>query len=184
MALPTDVPSSFLGAPERMYLIDLKTSEVMTAQFNPAELNETLKVARAKLHPPGLPHERLQYSYTENHRVTFELIYDALSDPEASVEGNLDARNFLMSLCYPKQGVRSVNDGADTRVLFVWPNMISLTAVISELRFKHSRFARTGESTFFKVDVSIEEIRDGVPLTSEEVRKVGTLRVPDDLEIE
>jgi hypothetical protein len=126
---------------------------------------------------PGSSHEKLHYDHTENHKVTFELTYDALTG-DGAVDDNLDARKFLMSLCYAKRGARTVREGAPSRILFVWPEMISITAVISELKFKHQRFNAEGKSTFFKVDVSLEEIRD-LRLTSEEVRQNGTQRVSD-----
>ncbi len=164
--------------PRRMSITDLKTVETVEAQFNPSEFEETLRVNWARLHPPGLSHERLQYDHTENHKVTFELIFDAMqADGISGVDRNLDARAFLLSLCYAKRGARTVNDGEATRVLFMWPGFISLTAVIAELKFKHSRFNLAGQPSFFKVAVSLEEIRD-TRLTSEEVRQVGTNRGP------
>lgn len=177
MATLNDVPSSFLAKPERMYVVDLKTLEEMTAQFNPAEFEETIKVVWSKLISPGLSHERTHYSHTENYKMSFELIFDALAGG-GTVDGNLDARDFLQSLCYAKAGARTVNDGEPTRVLFVWPGMASFTAKIDELKFKHSRFNSQGRSTYFKVDVQLEEIRDQ-RLTSEEVRENGARRLSD-----
>ena len=174
-----DISLSFLTKPNRMYITDLTTLETMEAQFNPAEFDEVLKVRWARFNSPGLSHERLHYDQTENHKVSFELTYDALAG--ATVDGNLDARNFLLSLCYPKAGARTVNDGEPTRVLFVWPNMISISAVIGELKFKHSRFNKQGKSTFFKVDVQLEELRD-TRLTSEDVRQTGVRRRSDNPE--
>jgi hypothetical protein len=182
MASPSDVPSSFLAKPERMYLSDLKTLETMTAQFNPAEFEEVIKVKWARFSSPGLSHERMHYDQTENYKTTFELIYDALAGG-GSVDGNLDARNFLMSLCYAKAGARTVSDGEASRVLFVWPGMISITAVIGgDLKFKHQRFNKQGRSTFFKVNLSLEEMRFS-RLTSEEVRQNGTRRLSDPSQI-
>jgi len=179
MAIANDIPSSYLAIPARMHLSDLKTLETMNAQFNPAEFDEIVKVRWARLPSPGLSHERLHYDQTENHKITFELIFDAMEG--GTVEGNLDARNFLLSLCYAKAGARTVSDGEPTRVLFVWPGMVSLTAVIGEVKIKHTRFNKEGRSTFFKADISLEEIRDE-RLTSEEVRQTGTQRRSDGLE--
>lgn len=176
MATLNDVPSSYLAKPERMYVVDLKTLEEMTAQFNPAEFEETIKVVWSKLISPGLSHERTHYSHTENFKLTFELIFDALAG--GTVEGNLDARDFLQSLCYAKAGARTVSDGEPTRVLFVWPGMVSITAAIGELKFKHTRFNSQGRSTYFKVDVQLEEVR-AERLTSEEVRENGARRLSD-----
>ncbi len=177
MAAPDDIGSGFLATPMVMYLSDLKTLETMQAQFNPAEFTESVKVVWARLSPPGLSHERLHYDHTENYKASFELTYDALVQT-GDVDDNLDARKFLMSLCYARRGARTVSDGAPPRVLFVWPEMVSITAVITDLKFKNTRFNRVGSATFFKVDVSLEEIRDE-RLFSEDVRRNGTQRVPE-----
>lgn len=158
----------------KMYLTDLKTLETLTAQYNPDAFEEIIHVMWARLQPPGLSHARLQYDHTDNHRVVYELIYDALDG--GNVDGNLDARNFLQSLCYSKRGAQTVADGEATRLLFVWPGMLSLTCVIDgEMKFKHTRFGVDGRTTFFTVTMQLSEIRD-TQLFSEDVRQNGTQR--------
>ena len=168
---------------QRMSITDLTTLEEVEMQFNPSELTETVRIDWARLRIPGLSHERLQFNHTENYKATFRLIFDALTENSSGISirrgndaaRNLDTRNFLMSLCYPKQGAATVSDGEAPRVLLVWPNLISLTAKIDELKFHHSRFALDGTPTFFEVDITLEEIRD-TRLTSEDVRASGTQR--------
>ena len=176
-----DVALSYLQRPEHVLsLADLSTGEEVEMQFNPAEMNMGIAVTWARLHPVGLSHERLQYDHTENSKFTFQLVFDELifrSDTRSASKGlaALDVQNFLLSLCYSKRGAATVNDGEIKRTLFVWPNFIALTAVITSLKFKWSRFNLLGQPTFFTVDVAIEEIRDE-RLFSEDVRKSGLQR--------
>jgi len=161
----------------KMFIRDLKTLERLEAQFNPDHLEETLNVEWVRLAIPGLSHRRKQYNYTDDHKISFELIFDALL---ADVDGGgmqsiEDARRFLLSLCYAKRGAQRVQDGQATRVLFVWPKFMSLTCVITSLKFKHARFNVEGRPSYFTVSVSVEEIRDA-RLDSEAVRNDGTLR--------
>ena len=157
----------------QMYFQDLKTLEVMTAQFNPAKLDEVVSVVWNDLVIPGLSHARKQYSHTKNHAITFELIFDSLQ------AGNVidldDARKFLLSICYSKKGSQNVQDGEATRVLFVWPNLFSLTCVITNLKMSHTSFNLQARPTYMTATISIEEIRDA-RIFSEDVRNDGTQR--------
>lgn len=177
MATLTDANAKWAALqqkPPKMYLTDLVTLETMTAQYNPDAFEEVVHVLWARLNPPGLSHSRLQYDHTENHKIQFELIYDALDGGD--VDGNLDARKFLMSLCYSKRGAQNVADGQASRVLFVWPQFVSLTCVIDgELKIKHTRFGVDGRPTYFTASMQLSEIRDA-RLFSEDVRSTGTQR--------
>ena len=86
-----------------------------------------------------------------------------------------DWRRFLLSLCYPSGAAGSIVDGGPPRVLFVWPELFSMTVVVSGLKIRHTRFARTGGTTRYFATLTVEEIRD-VRITSEDVRRQGTRR--------
>lgn len=167
---------SLAQKPERMYFQDLRTLEILTAQYNPTELEEALGVEWARLSPPGFSHKHLQYVGTENLTYTFDLIFDAAVEG-TSLTDILRARRFLMSLCYARRGAQNVREGQAPRFLFVWPTLVSLTAVISgALTFKHETFNVRGTPTRFSVKMKLEEIRD-VRLYSEDVRDEGTERI-------
>ncbi len=157
----------------RMYIQDLKTLEVLTAQFNPAKLDEVLAVDWTRLVVPGLSHRRHQYNYTDNHKFTFELIFNALE--AGNVTDMAEARKFLLSICYSKRGAQNVNEGEASRVLFVWPNLCSMTCIVTNVKISHTSFNLNGEPTFYTASLSIEEIRD-TRLFSEDVRNDGTQR--------
>ena len=160
--------------PARMSLTNLATGMSVEAQSNPPELEETIDVNWARPAVPGLSHEPLQYSHTSNLKHGLTLTFDAL-DPTYDPARILLARRFLQSLCVPRQAAQDIGSGAPPRVLFVWPNLISLTCVITSLGFKYSRFRLDGTPTLFTVKVALEEIRD-VRLTSEDVLASGTQR--------
>jgi hypothetical protein len=190
--------------PQRMTLWRLWNSndpddkgEFLMAQFNPAELEETLKVDWAKHGAPGSTQKRHHYVGTENYGYSFELIFDALlaeyweigksGEIQRSLEGGpradlrqglpsiLKQRRQLQSFCFPRRGSTSMKDGEAPRILFFWPNLLSLTCVITDLHFKYERFNASGAPTYFNVKVQLEEIRD-VRLHSEDVMADGTFR--------
>lgn len=158
--------------PPRVTFSNVETAQDCTAQFNPDEVKERIKVNYKDLEVLGHSHKPRQYLNTDNWSGSFTLGFDALSQYEGSVHRS---RLFLMSLCYPRRGAASVLDGAPPRVLFSWPNLLSLTCVIDELDFTHKRFSSTMRNTLWTVDVKITEVRD-VRLHSEDVLAFGTLR--------
>jgi len=160
--------------PARMSIANVATGESIEAQLNPSELEEALEVAYNRLTIPGLSHQPLQFTNTGNLKLTFELMFEAL-EPAADLPRLLLARRFLQSLCYPPRGAQDVRSGGPPRALFIWPNLASLTCVITGLTFKHQRFNLEGTPVQFSAKVTLEEIRD-VRLTSEDVYLDGTER--------
>lgn len=159
--------------PPKMYIRDLNTLEQIAVQFNPAKLDESLAVEWAHLKPPGLSHEKLHYDHTGNHKISLELIYDSILDGDTKPLSEM--RKFLLSLCYARKGAQSVREGEAPRLLFFWPALMSLTCVIKDVKFSHTRFNNIGHPTYCVITLAIEEIRDA-RLFSEDVRQIGTQR--------
>lgn len=167
---------SFARRPPRVTFTNVETGKDCTAQFNPEEVKEKVKANYKGLDVLGMSHKPLQYINTENYVATFTLGFDALSVYEGTSGNNAySARLFLMSLCYPRRAAQGVPDGAPPRVLFSWPNLLSLTCVVTDLDFTHKRFNSALQSVWWTVDVRIEETRL-VRLHSEDVLAYGTLR--------
>jgi hypothetical protein len=160
--------------PARMSIANVSTGDSVDAQFNPTELEETLEVNWARLTVPGLSHQPLQFVNTGNTKMSFELHFEA-QDPTTSLDQLLRDRRFLQSLCYPRRGASTVAAGTPPRALFIWPNMVSLTCVVTALSFRYTRFNLEGTPIEFACRVSLEEIRD-VRLFSEDVLNDGTQR--------
>ena len=158
--------------PARMSIANMTTGDSIEAQFNPTEFEETLEVNWARLTVPGLSHQPLQFINTGNAKFSLELYFDA-----TGLESDSFAlpRRFLQSLCYPKRGAQDVIGGGPPRALFIWPEIISLSCVLTGLSFKHKRFNVDGAPSQYTAKLSLEEIRD-VRLLSEDVLANGTAR--------
>ncbi len=162
--------------PDRMTITNLVTASTVEMQYNPTEIEETLAVVYAHQVIPGLSHEVLQYTNTKNLAISFDLAFDALANSkDYDVDDALNARRFLQSLCYPRRGATTIRGGAPARSLFVWPNLYTLSTVITSLKIKFTRFALNGTPTAFVASLQIEEIRD-FRLTAEDVLADGTQR--------
>ncbi len=174
MALPLDrqaLEGSLVQRPPKMYVQDLKTLEILEAQYNPTSLERLITVDWARLTIPGLSHRVLNYNFTDNTKVTIELVYDAMNDG-STVPGLLHAAKFMESLCYTKKGAQNIVAGQPTRVLFKWPGVVSLTCVVSSLKIKFERFNKQAEPTYLRLTITLEEIRDS-RLFSEDVLEAG-----------
>lgn len=161
--------------PERMHLANLLTQEELEAQFNPTELKEHIAVNYARLGILGMSHQPLQYQYTGNHEFNFEMFFRVYDDRGNRIDDMDNARRFLLSLTVPPRGAQSIAGGAPPRVLFVWPNLASLTSVITDLSINHTLFNIDGRSLHNSASVKLEEIRD-VRIFSEDIRLRGTLQ--------
>ena len=157
-----------------MAIANVATGESVEAQFNPTEFEEALEVNWARQTVPGLSHQPLQFVNTGNAKFTLELNFE-VQDPNADLDQIHHARRFLQSLCYPRRGAEDVASGGPPRALFVWPNVVSLTCVVTALSFKYGRFNVEGTPVQFTAKVTVEEIRD-MRLLSEDVLADGTRR--------
>ena len=160
--------------PARMSIANVSSGESVEAQFNPTEFEEALDVNWTRQTVPGLSHQPLQFVNTNNAKFTLELNFEVLDDT-TDIDQIHYSRRFLQSLCYPQQGAEDIAGGGPPRVLFVWPNVVSLTCVITSLSFKYGRFNVDGMPIQFTSKVALEEIRD-VRLLSEDVLSNGTQR--------
>ena len=160
--------------PARMSIANVATGESVEAQFNPSEFEEALEVNWTRQTVPGLSHQPLQFVNTGNVKFTLELNFE-VQDPSTDLDTIHQGRRFLQSLCYPRRGAEDVVGGGPPRALFVWPNVISLSCVVTALSFKYGRFNLDGTPVQFTAKVTLEEIRD-VRLLSEEVLADGSQR--------
>lgn len=160
--------------------------KMVEAHFNPVALEKVIKVHWNKLPVPGLSHQRHQYHHTENVQFKFDLQFEALqitlhTKGQSAVRG-FDGPNgigtaarFIESLCYPAGDAQSVQDGAPPRVLFFWPNFLSITCVVAEEHWKTTMFAQDGTPRRQTCSLTLEEIRD-TRLTSSDVLRKGDRR--------
>lgn len=165
------------ATPERMSLVNLANGAQLDAQFNPEELQESIGAVYAKQAVLGYSHQVKQFVHTEDLGVTFTLYFSSFDGPDRH-KLNMAARRFLHAACYPRAlGAGTLAHAGAPRVLFVWPELVSLTCVVTKVAFTHRRFRRAGAPVVFAAAVSIEEIRDAF-IGMEDVFAVGTERPP------
>ena len=160
--------------PPRITLHNIGSGETVEMPFFPSTLTERIVVSYSRQKVVGMSHTILQYANTENYTLPGLSFFFRATTPE-ELAANLSARNFLMSLCVAREGARAVRDGGPPRILFIWPQMISLTTKITNLQLQHTKFNVRGASTIYSAKFDLEEIRDA-RLTSEQVRTFGTIR--------
>jgi hypothetical protein len=152
--------------PPRMSLTNMVTGETNTAQYNPEKLEESLSSSWARLSPPGMSHQVLQFTCTENQKYSIELFLVANTTQDA-LRMQI-TRRFILSLLVPVGGAATVVGGGPPRVLFVWPRTLSVTSVITSAKFSHELFKRNGQTRVMKISLDLEEIRDA-RVTSDEI---------------
>ncbi len=169
---------SFAGSagarPPRVSLTNLRTGETVEMPFTPEQFVETVAVNWARRAIVGMSHETLQYGNTGNYKLENLDFFFRGTTPE-EVDLIHEGRKFLLSLAYAPEGAENLRDGAPARILFFWPQVVSMTCVLMNLRITHQKFNVEGRTTIFRARFSLEEARD-VRLTAETVRAQGTQR--------
>ena len=162
-------------APQKVQLVNIEVDKTLDAQFNPTEFEEQLGVNYSKMTVPGLSHQVIQYTNTENVSYSLELFFDAT---DLGIQGSariLESRRFLYAACHPLATPGRIVGGGAPRILFIWPDMISLMCVMTKLSFKYTRFNKYLGPTAYTANVTLEEIRSSL-VTMEEVLENGTTR--------
>jgi hypothetical protein len=139
-------------------------SEIVKAQFNPDQLRETIATHWNRFDIPGNSHQPLQYGYTGNDHIEFELLFDAGKAPQpikpVVVTNLLAIRRQLKSWHYLKRGDSLQGIGDTQRLLFSWPNFGAMTCVLVSSAYTYEAFNSIGQMTAFRVQVQLEEISD------------------------
>jgi len=159
---------------QRVYFRDLRRKVDIVLPYVPNKVSETILVDWVRHNVVGMSHQPLHYVGTQNHSFdSLELFFKAESTED--VTNIAEGRRNLMAACYPLNVNTDVERGSASRLLFIWPNLFSMTCVIKSLRITHEKFNHEGQPVQFRAVLSLEEIRD-VRLGSEEVANFGTNR--------
>ena len=155
--------------------------------FNPDQVGLAAGAEWARIAVPGLSHEVLQYSHSMSDEMTFTLQWSALEAirrlrnaqapgeqmRRASVRrlpvNNIDPflkirelteslpfvyRDFLKSFTVPVEAGR-----APSRCMFIWPNMVSMIAVITDVDFSFTKISTQGLPMAWSCNLSFVELR-------------------------
>jgi hypothetical protein len=158
--------------PPRCRLVNVTTGESMACLFNPTQISEKVQVSYNRLAVPGLSHQVLQFQSTGNRQlpgVEFYLDKFFAAEQPGSTD-ILEFRRFLRALTVPPAGTKGVADTAPPRTLFLWPKVITIETVITDLEFQFRQFASDGSVLVYQATCTFEEISD-VRMTSESLRK-------------
>lgn len=161
--------------PARMSLVNLVTGDERVAQYNPEELEEKIGVAFADLQVPGLSHKRSHFLNTENVTFSFELFYSCVNGSgPAGLQAMKEDRKFIYALTHPWRA-DGIERGGSPRVLFVWPQLVSLTCKVRNVTFRYTSFNKEGAPTRWSAKMELFEIRDAF-VGMEDILSQGTER--------
>ncbi len=158
--------------PPRCSLVNITTGEAMDCLFNPTQLSEKVQVNWNRLAVPGLSHQILQFQSTSNRQISgVEFYLDAFFAAEQQGAPDiLDFRAFLRALTVPPEGTEGVPATAPPRTLFIWPEVLTVEAVLTGVEFQYRQIGVDGTVLVYAATVSFEEILD-VRVTSEQLRE-------------
>jgi hypothetical protein len=146
----------------------------MECLLNPTQLSERVQVNWNRLQVPGLSHQVLQYQGTGNRQLSsVEFYLDKLFAAEQPGDTDiLEFRRFLSALTVPPRGTEGVPATAPPRVLVVWPNVLTVETVLTDLEFEYRRFGVDGRVLVYTATCGFEEILDS-RIASEDLRQEG-----------
>ena len=157
--------------PPRCVLVNVTSGESMECLFNPTQLTEKVQVNWSRLAVPGLSHQVLQFQSTANRSLAgVEFYLDRFFATEQPGEPDImEFRSFIRALTVPPSGTEGVVDTAPPRTLFIWPEVITVETVVTDVEFQYRQVAIDGRVLVYAATVTFEEILD-VRVTSEERR--------------
>lgn len=160
-----------------MSLGNLDTGDTLEVQYNPTELKGALEPVYNRLQIQGMSHELLQYANTKNFLVEFDLNFDAVTQYRGGVYPVAAARKFLMSLGYSRRSSANqlLSNGSPSDVVFLWPNLYSLTCKLGTYAETLKTFAQDGSLLRWSAHLKLEEVRD-LRLWADDVLVQGTIR--------
>jgi hypothetical protein len=82
----------------------------------------------------------------------------------------LEFRAFLRALTVPPEGTEDVAATAPPRVLFIWPEVVTVECVVASVEFTYKQLAVDGTVLVYAASVTFEEILE-TRVTSEELRE-------------
>ena len=158
--------------PPRCVLVNVTSGESMECLFNPTQLTEKVQVNWSRLAVPGLSHQVLQFQSTANRSLAgVEFYLDRFFATEQPGEPDImEFRSFIRALTVPSSGTEGVVDTAPPRTLFIWPEVITVETVVTDVEFQYRQVAIDGRVLVYAATVTFEEILD-VRVTSEELRE-------------
>lgn len=159
--------------------MDIGKSETLIAHYNPTEVEAGVEIEWNRFSSPGSSYAHMHYSGTKNYTTEFELYFSAQTPRE--VVYITRSRNLLHRWCNPRH-----ENGWSLglpRLWMYWENSWALQCYIVECKFKHLKFALSGETVRFTAQIKLEEAADqfkflGDHSVPQRFRQLDTSTVP------
>jgi hypothetical protein len=141
----------------RCVLVNVESQERFECLLNPEGLTEKISVNYRRQVVPGLGYQPLQYESTSNRQVpSLEFVLDQRFSPsEGGAAHILRFRSFLLTLTQPTD---SEIPSAPPRVLVVWPDVLTLEGVLSEVEFRYQALTADGAVLAYIATCTFEEV--------------------------
>ena len=143
--------------PPRCVLANVTSGETFECLFNPGQLLERVSVGWNRLIVPGLDHQPLQFQSTGNRQLVgvefyLDRLFAAAQPSDADI---LTFRGFLRALTIPPSAGQ-----APPRLLVVWPSVITIEAVLTDLELAYRQVGLDGSPLVYTATCTLEEIVD------------------------
>jgi len=137
-------------------LANASTGEALQCLFNPTQLSEKVQVNWSRLSVIGLDHQPLHYQGTGNRQVSsLEFYVDKFFASEGHGDPDILAfRNFLRAFTRPAE-----TELEPPHALIVWPGVLTLEGVVTELEFQYRQFGSDGNVLVYAAVCGFEEVR-------------------------
>ena len=142
-----------IARPPRVTVANVASSETLECLFNPTQLSEKVQVNWSRLGVIGLGRQPLHYQSTSNRQLpSVEFYVDKLAAAEQP--DILAFRDFLRKLTVPAEP-----ELAQPRALVVWPGVVTLEGVVTDLEFQYRQFGSDGGVLVYTATCTFEEAR-------------------------
>ncbi|MBZ4649176.1 hypothetical protein [Thermosipho sp. (in: thermotogales)] len=135
----------------KAYLVDWNTSEKIIFQYNPPEWEDRRSVNYTEIVIPGISHPVYQYVASGERSVNFTIQLNAMYNKNA-----MYIAHWIRARTYPVRSNISIQN-APHKVVFIWPNAISLLGVITDANRKIEDHFPDGRIKLMSLEVTIKE---------------------------
>ena len=165
--------------PPRVQLIRVdKPKDRIVALFNPNELTETFGAEWTRIKVQGLSHQVKQFGNSKDRTFKVSFAFVVMSFGRPALLQLKDARQKLLSWSRPRNVQSTISAGGAPRVLFLWPNFLTVQVVVDSVTWKYTRFNSAMEPVEAAVELGLEEIRDGL-ITADDLEDPNALELED-----
>lgn len=170
---------------EKAKIVSVETGETFTVQFNPEELSLSKMIDWNHIPISGKETGHNEFSGGQPGQFTLSLLFD-------TTDTGLDVRAqyaLLVNLAQPKSLLPFVTRGQPPRCIFIWGDIISFEAVISNLTQRFIMFLGSGVPVRAKVEVTFKEAKDPEaqpaqnPTSHSEPRRTRRVQLGDRLDL-